>query len=94
MLQVWRERKCVLLMQIHDAVIVQYPEEIEDEVIPKIIAQLRYPVELRHNRRLEIPYGCKTGWNWGEWSEANPNGLKSYKGGDKRRRIEEAEFVD
>jgi DNA polymerase-1 len=94
MLQVWRERKCILLMQIHDAVIVQYPEEIEDEVIPKIIAQLRYPVELRHNRRLEIPYGCKTGWNWGEWSEANPNGLKSYKGGDKRRRIEEAEFVD
>jgi len=94
MLQVWRERVCILLMQIHDAIIVQYPEELEDEVIPIVRKLLSHRVELNNNRTLVIPYGCKTGWNWGEYSEANPNGLKSYKGGDQRRRIEEAEFVD
>jgi len=85
---------CILLMQIHDAIIVQYPEELEDEVIPIVRKLLSHRVELNNNRTLVIPYGCKTGWNWGEYSEANPNGLKSYKGGDQRRRIEEAEFVD
>ena len=94
MLQVWRERVCILLMQIHDAVIVQYPEELEDEVIPVIKQLLLHKVELNNGRGLVIPYGCKTGWNWGEFTATNPNGLKSYKGQDKRRRIEEAEFVD
>lgn len=94
MLQVWRERCCILLMQIHDAIIVEYSEELEDEVILKVRKLLEHRVELNNGRSLVIPYGCKTGWNWGEYSEKNPNGLKSYKEGDQRRRIEEAEFVD
>jgi DNA polymerase-1 len=110
MLQLWRERVCILLMQIHDAVIVQFPEELEDDVIPKIKRLLEYRVELNNGRDLVIPYGCKTGWNWGEYccgnysdpkckqcphkGKTNPNGLKSYKGGDQRRRIEEVELVD
>lgn len=94
MLQLWRERVCILLMQIHDAVIVQYPEELEDKIIPQIKKLLEHRVELKNGRGLVIPYGCKTGWNWGEWTKENPNGLKSYKGGDKRKRIEEAELVD
>ena len=94
MLQVWRERKCILLMQIHDAIIVQYPEEMEDDVMPRIRKSLEHKVELNNGRSLVIPYGAKSGWNWGEYSSANPNGLKSYKGQDQRKRIEEAELVD
>jgi hypothetical protein len=95
MLQLWRERICILLMQIHDAVIVGYPEELEDDLIPRIKKLLEYRVELNNNRTLLIPYGCSTGWNWGHHdSETNPNGLKSWKGEDKRKRVEEAEFVD
>jgi DNA polymerase I len=94
MLQVWKANDCQLLMQNHDSILVQYPQEKEDEVIPKILKQLNYPVKLKHDRTLIIPYGCKTGWNWGEFNEANPDGLKSYKPNDKRARTPEVSFLD
>lgn len=95
MLRVWSERDCELLMQGHDAIIVQYPEEREDEVIPRIRKQLRYPLELRHNRTLTIPYGCETGWNWGKFDkDSNPDGIKTYKPGDKRKRSPTVSIMD
>ena len=94
MLEVWRNRSCQLLMQIHDAVLIQYPEDQEDEIIPRSLEQLRYPVQLKHNRQLIIPYGVKTGWNWGEYSKNNPEGLKSYEQGDKRVRSAQSGILD
>lgn len=94
MLNVWRARSCELLMQNHDAVVVQYDERREDEIVPRIIEQLKHSVELRHGRTLTILYGCKTGWNWGEASEKNPDGLKEYKPGDKRKRAEKVSLLD
>lgn len=95
MLNVWRNADCQLLMQNHDAIIIQYPEELEDEIIPKIQEQLKFSVHLQHDRTLVIPYGCKTGWNWGEMNaKTNPNGLREYIPGDKRKREEEAGFMD
>ena len=94
MLNVWWQRSCILLMQIHDAILIQYPEGQEDEIIPKVQAELRFPVQLSHDRVLTLPYGVKTGWNWSEWSEDNPDGLKSYKGGDKRRRTPSVPILD
>lgn len=87
MLNVWRARSCVLLMQIHDAILIQYPEDREDEIIPKILKQLEQPINLKHNRRFIIPYDAMTGWNWGKYKEdSNPDGLKTWKGGDTRKR--------
>lgn len=95
MLNVWRANSCELLMQNHDAIIIQYPEELEDVVIPKVRKQLEYPVHLNHDRVLTIPYDCKTGWNWGEFNaKTNPDGLKSYQPSDKRKRSEEAGILD
>jgi len=94
MLNVWRADICQLLMENHDSIVVQYPQEKEDEIIPKILKLLSHPVELRHGRTLMIPYGCKTGWNWGEYSKENPDGLKSYKPGDKRTRTPEVHISD
>lgn len=94
MLQVWRERRCQLLMQIHDAILVQYPEDREDEIVPLIQEQLIYPVQLKHGRELIIPYGAKTGWNWGDVSKGNPDGLKAYTPGDKRKRSAEVHILD
>jgi hypothetical protein len=94
MLQVWRAGDCQLLMQNHDSIIVQYPQEKEDEIIPKILQQLRSDVPLQHGRTLTIPYGCQTGWNWGKFSEKNPDGLKSYKPGDQRTRTPEVHILD
>lgn len=94
MLNVWRARDCQLLMQIHDAILVQYPEEREDEIVPKILSQLRYPIPLAQGREFVIPYGCKTGWNWGNYNENNPDGLKDYRGSDKRTRTKETHILD
>jgi len=96
MLQVWLQRDCELLMQNHDAIVFQYPEEKEDEVIPKVLAQLRYPVPLEGGRELDVPYDCKTGWNFGVYdAKTNVDGLKEYQpGADKRKRSEEVHILD
>lgn len=86
MLQVWRLGLCQLLMQIHDAILIQFPEEREDEIVPKVLEAIKVPVELAHNRTLIIPSEAKTGWNWANANENNPDGLKGYKGGDTRHR--------
>src|SRR5262249_18491823 len=90
MLKLWHAGLCQLLMQVHDAIVVQYPEEAEDEIIPKILHKLRYPIPVR-DREFVVPYGVKTGWNFGEYccgdrtkckdckKHPNPSGLKSYK---------------
>jgi DNA polymerase-1 len=95
MLHVWRQREAVLLMHDHDALTVQYPEEIEDEVVPKILEQLRYPIELADGRILEIPYDCVVGWNKGKYHEKdNVDGLKEYIPSDQRRRTPQVGLLD
>lgn len=97
MLNVWRlcHGYTQLLMQIHDAIVVQYPEEQEDEIIPKILSALRYPLQLEHGREFVIPYGCQTGWNFGHYDAGeNPDGLKSYKPGDQRARQAASHVLD
>ena len=86
MLRVWRANDCELLMQNHDSILVQYPEEMEDEIIPKIRSQLYHQIPLKYDRALTIPYGCQVGWNWGKHSKDNPDGLKDYNPGDQRTR--------
>jgi DNA polymerase-1 len=94
MLNVWHHRDCQLMMQGHDSILVQYPEEREDEIIPKLKKQLRYPIQLEHDREFIVPYGCTTGWNFGSCTEENPDGLKAYTPGDKRRRTPQAGILD
>jgi DNA polymerase I-like protein with 3'-5' exonuclease and polymerase domains len=95
MLNVWRANIIQLLMENHDSILVQYPQEKEDEIIPKVLHLLNHELPLKHGRSLMIPYGCKTGWNWGEFDDKkNPGGLKSYKPGDKRSRPEAIHILD
>jgi len=95
MLNIWYERTAIIMMQDHDALTFMYPEETEDEVIPILYEQLKYPVQLKHDRTLLIPYDCKTGWNRGDYdSKKNPDGLKDYIPGDKRKRQPQVGFMD
>jgi len=87
LIKVWRQRAASLYMHDHDAITVQYPEKKEDEVIPKIIEQLKYPIALAGGRTLEIPYDCVVGWNRGAYHPVdNPDGLRDYTPGDEGRR--------
>lgn len=89
MLQVWRLHRCHLLMQIHDAILVQYPEEEEDEIVPFLCETIKVPLDLNHGRRLIIPSEAKVGWNWGEADADNPDGLVKFKGHDERERSDD-----
>lgn len=94
MLRIWRNNTAILVAQEHDALTFQYPEHLEDEIVPKLQAQLVTPVKLANGRILEIPYDAQVGWNKGHISDKNPNGLIVWKGHDDRKRIEEASLLD
>lgn len=95
MLQVWQANCCQLLLQIHDAILIQYPEERENEIVPKVCEIIQVDVPLKHGRVLRIPSEAKVGWNWGAWSETNPDGLRKFNpNGDPRRRTETVSILD
>jgi len=90
MLKVWRTGLCDLLLQVHDAILVQYREEKEDEVLPVLLEEIKVPVPLEYKRTLIIPSEAKVGWNWASAGPDNPDGLVKWKGGhDKRTRTEQ-----
>lgn len=82
------------LAQVHDAILVQYKEEIEDEIIPKLLNILPHPLRAR-DREVIIPCTADVGWNWSKhdpkkklWDDTNPDGLMEYTGHDSRKRSE------
>jgi DNA polymerase-1 len=94
-LNVWRSGRVQLLMQVHDSILFQYPEELEDEIVPWALETLRAPITLKGDRRFVVPTEAMTGWNWGYYSDGkdpkkpiNLDGLKKYKGHDSRTREE------
>ena len=80
--------------QVHDAMLIQYREQDEDELIPAILNLIPHPLRAR-DREIIIPCTAETGWNWGKydpkkklWEDQNPDGLKEYEGHDSRQRSE------
>jgi DNA polymerase I-like protein with 3'-5' exonuclease and polymerase domains len=94
MLNVWRNRDAIMLVQAHDAILVQYPEKLEAEVIPKLLEQLKVSIPLDGGREFIIPYSVATGWNWGKHSPENPDGIKPWTGEDKRKRSPQVSILD
>jgi DNA polymerase I-like protein with 3'-5' exonuclease and polymerase domains len=95
MLNIWRKGYVILMFQDHDALTFMYPEEVEDEIIPRIMSDLTVEVPLAGGRTLAIPYDCKVGWNKGDYDEkTNPEGLKDYNGKDQRRRQAKTNILD
>lgn len=99
LLNVWRASirgaPWQVLLQVHDSLVIQYPEELEDEVIPELLQLMAIPIDLAHQRQICIPCDVKVGWNWGEFDEDNPDGLKKYRpGADTRRRTPFTHVLD
>jgi DNA polymerase-1 len=95
MLHIWRQNYVTIMMHEHDALTFQYPEHLEDEIIPRIMADLIVTIPLKHDRVLRIPYDCKVGWNKGEFdARSNPEGLRDYKAKDERKRQPEVGILD
>lgn len=85
----WQGKTVELLAQVHDAIVVQYPEEREDELIPEILKEMIYPIPI-NGRTMIIGVDAETGWNWAHYDEKNPtknpDGIRKYKGHDDRHR--------
>jgi DNA polymerase I-like protein with 3'-5' exonuclease and polymerase domains len=95
MLHIWKQNYVTIMMHEHDALTFQYPEHLEDEIIPRIMKDLVVTIPLKHGRELRIPYDCKTGWNKGEYNAStNPEGLRDYTGKDERVRAKEVGILD
>lgn len=88
-INVWRAIPSVhLLIQVHDSILLQYPEDREEEIIPKILDLLTIRWPLKRGRMFCVPVEAKIGWNWWDQNEENPFGLTKWKGPgeDKRER--------
>jgi len=98
LLAVWRAQICELLLQVHDAVVIQYDEEKEDEVVPAVQKLLEIEVPLMNGRTMTIPTEAEVGWNWGKQKDksgkvVNEDGLVPFTGHDDRKRAKKVSFV-
>jgi len=90
LLQAWRLNICQILLQVHDSILIQYPWEKEDEIIPKLLEAMRVSLTLRGGRKFIVPLDVKVGWNWAKidpkketFEDGNPLGLSKWP--DDRR---------
>jgi DNA polymerase I-like protein with 3'-5' exonuclease and polymerase domains len=80
------EQKIEILAQVHDAVLIQYDEKKEDEIIPQALELLKVPHIVR-GHELVIPTDAAVGWNWRkrkvlkDGTVENEYGLKKWKHG-------------
>lgn len=93
MVRVWALNKVQFMIQVHDSLLLQYPEELEDEILPLVMEAMKVPITIR-GRTFTVPCETAVGWNWGylKYDKAtghiisNRNGMVKYKGHDDRTR--------
>lgn len=68
-----------IIIEVHDALLVQYPIGSRDEFLSKAMKLMEIPFEV-NGKEIVIPTDAAYGLNWGDYDEDNnPNGLKSYE---------------
>ena len=66
-----------LLLQVHDSVLFQFPEEQEDTIVPWALSCIQQIVHLKSGRDFLIPGEAKVGWNWSD-SKTDPDALRKF----------------
>lgn len=90
MLKVWEANVpgVQLLAQIHDAILIQYPEDEEERILPAVLSLMTVPIPV-NERTITIPSEALVGWNWAKKSKDNPDGLSAWSGKDGRERTKQ-----
>lgn len=84
LLRVWRRGRVQLLVEGHDSILFQYPEE-DDEAVAVSLEDMQETLILNGDRLFMIPAEAKSGMNWGdvEYTEGkatgNFEGLKKWQ---------------
>lgn len=87
LLRLFRARRVHLLVQVHDSILIQFPEEQENEIVPWALETIRTHIPLEKGRDFVVPTEAKVGFNWGDYNETNnPDGIKKWRTGDSRKR--------
>jgi DNA polymerase I-like protein with 3'-5' exonuclease and polymerase domains len=101
MLQLWRAKLPSVNIQVpvHDALLIEYDEEREDELIPQMLEVMKVRIQLMHGRELLVPHDVQVGWNWRHAHNdkkelVNPDGLVNYTGNDPRTRTPPVSLLD
>lgn len=77
LLALWRANRVQLLLQVHDSILFQYPEELEDEIVPWAISTIEQRLILKEGREFVIPGEAKVGWNWSDTKD-DPDSLRKF----------------
>lgn len=87
--------KIEFLAQVHDSVLIQYPQHLEDEILPLLRAAMEVPITVTSPAGVtitkSIPIELAVGWNWSGLSKPNPDGLTKLKEGQSDERIRRRE---
>jgi DNA polymerase I len=88
LLRLWRANIGQLLVQVHDSILFQFPEDREAEVVPQALALIEETHILKDGRPFKIPAEAKTGYNWSD-DKDDPDSLKKWPQslGQKRVRL-------
>jgi hypothetical protein len=88
LLRLWRTGRVQLLVQVHDSILFQFPEDQVDEIVPLALECLSTQMTLSQGRSFTVGTEAMTGWNWGYSADDNADGLKKWKGAETRTRQE------
>jgi len=91
MWRTWRhEPRVGLLAQGFDSIVFQYRDEgakVEDEILSHVLDLIKVEIVAPNGRKYSVPGDAKVGWNWGNESPSNPDGLRKWKPGRRDDRI-------
>jgi DNA polymerase I-like protein with 3'-5' exonuclease and polymerase domains len=90
LLRLWRTGLVELLVQVHDSILFQFDERRINEILPVALEALSTKMTLRGGRIFTVGTEAMLGWNWGYYSEDNPDGLRKWKGVETRKRQEKS----
>jgi DNA polymerase-1 len=85
MLNVWLANRVQLLLQVHDSILFQFPEEQEDEIVPWALGLVQQRMVLKGGREFMIPAEAKVGWNWSD-DRNDPDALRKWPEKGTRKR--------
>jgi DNA polymerase-1 len=87
-----RERGLHLMAQLHDAVLVDFPDNGREHEFPPLVSSLMRSELKIGGRSFVIPNDFSSGWNWGKFNDdpkrgsINLGGVRKFKGSEDRAR--------
>jgi len=89
--RIWKHmgKRVQILAQVHDAIYFQIKMTSDAEelaLITEVLGHFEIPMKSGDGHEMITGAEAKWGWNWANFSDKNPDGLKKIKGFDTRRR--------